>query len=89
MPCLYGAVFLRREISHAWLINNKGEVIDPTWIEKNHKSTVYFGIAFNRNYVEQMYEKNEQSYSILENFHMNGNEFMMTKGFPPHVLHKI
>lgn len=29
-------------VFHAWLVNEAGEVIDPTWIGENYKNTAYY-----------------------------------------------
>ncbi len=48
-------------IHHAWLVNQEGEVFDPTWGDTiDH---VYFGIAFSRSFVLE---------SLVENFNEPG-----------------
>lgn len=74
-------------VSHAWLINPEGKVVDPTWTGKEYKHTVYYGIIFNREYVNEMAQINK-SYSILENFYKNDHQ-ILREGFPPHALHKV
>ncbi len=72
-------------LSHAWLVNEKGEVIDPTWVGKQHKGSTYFGVVFNREYVMEMAEK-LRCYGILDNDYMNEHQ-LLHQGFPPHALH--
>lgn len=73
-------------VYHAWLVNEAGEVIDPTWVDEKSKTSVYYGIIFNRDYVIEMYEKNK-TYSILENYYKNGGQLLI-EGFPPHALYQ-
>ena len=72
-------------VSHAWLVNDKGEVIDPTWVGKQYKESSYFGVVFNREYVMEMAEK-LRCYGILDNDYMNEHQ-LLHEGFPPHALH--
>jgi len=49
---------------HAWLVNDRGEVIDPTWVGR--EKTAYFGVVFERKFVGNMLAQARQ-YAILEN----------------------
>ena len=49
---------------HAWLVNDKGEVIDPTWLKK--RKTIYLGVVFNKEFVLKTLNEIQQ-YSIIEN----------------------
>ncbi|MEB3884061.1 hypothetical protein [Lyngbya sp. CCY1209] len=48
---------------HAWLVNDRGEVIDPTWT--NRGGTAYFGVVFERKFVGERVEAARQ-YAILD-----------------------
>ncbi len=74
-------------VSHAWLVNDSLEVIDPTWIGNKFKGSTYFGVVFNREFVMEMAEKT-RSYGILDSDYMNEHQ-LKREGFPPHaLLHK-
>jgi hypothetical protein len=75
---------LNLAISHAWLVNDSLEVIDPTWIGKRFKGSTYFGVIFNRQFVMEMAEKT-RSYGILDSDYMNEHQ-LKREGFPPHAL---
>jgi hypothetical protein len=75
---------LNLAIAHAWLIDDAGEVVDPTWSEGSTGAT-YFGVVFDSEYVLEVGEKDER-YGILENDYMNGHKLMMG-GLPPNALH--
>ncbi|WP_414755915.1 hypothetical protein [Anabaena sp. CCY 9910] len=72
-------------VSHAWLVNSNGEVIDPTWIGKNFKGSTYFGVVFNNDFVIEIAQK-IKCYGILDNDYMNGHT-LVREGFPSHALH--
>ena len=72
-------------ISHAWLVNNAGEVIDPTWIGKNFKGSTYFGVIFNNDFAVEMAEM-IGSYGILDSDYRN-DHLLKRKGFPEGALH--
>jgi hypothetical protein len=55
---------LNLAIAHAWLINDAGEVIDPTWRDKAPGAT-YFGVVFDSEYVFEV-GKITENYGILE-----------------------
>ncbi|BAZ18935.1 hypothetical protein NIES4071_108200 (plasmid) [Calothrix sp. NIES-4071] len=64
--------------THAWLINDKGEVIDPTWREPSNPA--YFGAAFNNDFVIDFVTKYRE-YGILESDHRQEHKFKI-EGFP-------
>ncbi|WP_089131437.1 hypothetical protein [Tolypothrix sp. NIES-4075] len=66
-------------LSHAWLVNDAGEVIDPTWFGKKHKGSVYFGMALTREFVFEIAQKTK-CYGILDSDYMNGHR-LMREGF--------
>jgi len=66
-------------VSHAWLINDALEVIDPTWSDKQCKGNTYFGVALSREFVFETAQKTKH-YGILENDYMNGHR-LMREGF--------
>ena len=74
-------------VSHAWLVNDVGEVIDPTWVGKQFKGNIYFGVAFNNDFVVEIAQKT-RCYGILDNDYMN-NYQLLREGFPPYALHQI
>lgn len=78
---------LNLAVSHAWLVNNKMEVIDPTWIGNKFKGSTYFGVVFNREFVMEMAEITK-SYGILDSDYMNEHK-LKREGFPPSALHPI
>ncbi len=74
-------------VSHAWLINEKGEAIDPTWIGEQYKGSVYFGVVFNTQFVFEFARKIKH-YGILDSDYMNDHQ-LQREGFPPHALHPV
>lgn len=74
-------------IAHAWLVNEKGQVIDPTWFKKTDlQNCAYFGVVFDEEFVMEMAAK-LKVYGILENDFMNEHKFKR-EGFPTHALSK-
>ena len=71
-------------VSHAWLVNDAGEVVEPTWIGKKHKGSTYFAVVLNREFVFEIAQKTK-CYGILDSDYMNGHQ-LMRKGFPPNAL---
>ncbi|MBD6620543.1 hypothetical protein FNW02_33410 [Komarekiella sp. 'clone 1'] len=73
-------------VSHAWLVNNNGELIDPTWgVGKRFKGSTYFGVVFNDDFVREIAQKTK-CYGILDNDYMNEHK-LVRAGFPAHALH--
>jgi len=70
-------------ISHAWLINDNDDVIDPTWDETRTGST-YFGVIFHREFVIEMTTLTRH-YGILNNDLMNDRQ-LQRQGFPDGAL---
>lgn len=60
-------------IQHAWLVDASGEVIDPTW--ENAKDNVYFGIAFDRDFVVELLKKNEGQAGVLVSMYLLHRHF--------------
>lgn len=50
-------------IQHAWLIDGKGRVIDPTW--NDHANHIYFGVTFETEFVMRMLDKNDWEPGLL------------------------
>lgn len=74
-------------IAHAWLVNEKGQVIDPTWWkETDLQNCAYFGVVFDEEFVMEMADK-LKVYGILENDFMNEHK-LKREGFPTHALSK-
>jgi hypothetical protein len=71
-------------IAHAWLLNSKGEVIDPTWREDVSGAT-YFGAVFDGEYVFEVGEKT-RNYGILEINYPNWRKLMI-EGLPVGAVH--
>ncbi|MCG5062215.1 MAG: hypothetical protein KA714_30675 [Limnoraphis sp. WC205] len=69
-------------VLHAWLVNDKGEVIEPTWLDE--RKAVYFGVVFNKDFVINM-STETKSYSILENDYMFDHKIKMN-GFTSEML---
>lgn len=71
--------------AHAWLLNEAGEVIDPTWSDlTTSEKFVYYGLVFNRDFVFNTAIQTNV-YGILENDYRNNNSFKI-KGLPPDAL---
>jgi hypothetical protein len=71
-------------VSHAWLVNNHGEVIDPTWTEDNYQQNIYFGVVLNKIFVREMVKKNK-IYGIVDSDYMNRHQ-LLKEGFPSYAL---
>jgi hypothetical protein len=53
-------------ISHSWVVDQKGRIVDPTWGDKQQHHD-YFGVPFKTAYVRQVCEKGIRG-SIIENW---------------------
>jgi hypothetical protein len=72
--------------THAWLINDRGEVIDPTWRDsQSFINPVYFGVVFNWKFVKAVASKTKV-YGILDNDRAIEYEFKRL-GLPSDALH--
>lgn len=71
-------------VSHAWLVNENWEVIEPTWDEK-YTGCNYFGVVFNAEFVSQIALKTKH-YGILDNDLLNDHQ-LLREGFPEGALH--
>jgi len=72
-------------VSHAWLINDAFEVVDPTWTGKMFTGCTYFGVVLNHNFVVNFITKTRH-YGILESDYLNDYQ-LLQKGFPEGALH--
>jgi hypothetical protein len=72
--------------SHAWLLNDEAEVIDPTWTGKMFTGCTYFGVVFNTEFVVSFAAKTKR-YGILDNDSMNKHQ-LLREGFPEGALHE-
>lgn len=74
-------------ISHAWLVDVKSQVIDPTWSE-DALGLTYFGVVFTEDFVTEMATKTKH-YGILDN-HFVYRYQILQEGFPKGSLnHKF
>jgi hypothetical protein len=51
-------------LEHAWLVDDKGQVIDPTW--DDNVGHVYYGVPFERNFVAAMMEQSDGKCGLLD-----------------------
>ena len=72
-------------VSHAWLVNDKLEVIDPTWIDEDSENCVYFGVVFTREFLIEFVTKT-RVYGILDSDYLNDYK-LLNEGFPTGALH--
>jgi hypothetical protein len=79
------AVAINLAIAHAWLVNDAGEVVDPTWRDKAPGAT-YFGVVFDSEYVFEV-GKITENYGILETNYPNWRK-LMVEGLPPDALYR-
>jgi hypothetical protein len=70
-------------VLHAWCVDKKGNVIDPTWDYKD--SVEYFGIPFDPDFVMKSMFKSKY-YGILDNWH---DDYPLLRCFNPEVKAKI
>lgn len=75
---------LPMSFAHAWLVNDKGQIIEPTLLKKEDANCAYFGVVFDTEFVMDMAEK-LRVYGILENDFMNKHQ-LKKEGFPKHAL---
>ncbi|OKH25043.1 hypothetical protein [Chroogloeocystis siderophila] len=74
-------------LSHAWLVNDNMEVIDPTWVEET-SDFAYFGVVFNKKFVMETAAKTK-CYGILDTDYLNRHQ-LKREGFPQGaLLHKF
>jgi hypothetical protein len=71
-------------VSHAWLVNNSLEVIDPTWIGERFQGSSYFGVVFTDDFVLEIVDKT-LCYGILDSDYMI-DHLLKREGFPTHAL---
>lgn len=72
-------------VAHAWLVNDRGEVIDPTWREpQSFVNPIYFGVVFDWEFVMEVAAKTEM-YGVLENDRAIEYEFKRL-GLPSNAL---
>lgn len=72
--------------SHAWLLNDEAEVIDPTWTGEMFAGCTYFGVVFDTEFVFD-YANKTKHYGILDNDYMNKHQ-LLREGFPEGALHE-
>lgn len=71
-------------ISHAWLVDDKSQVIDPTCNEDAPEST-YFRVVFTKDFVRGVATRTRH-YGILDNHYVNRYQILQ-EGFPKGALH--
>lgn len=71
-------------ISHAWLVNDALEVIDPTLNDKTSTGATYFGVIFSTEFVVEFATKTKH-YGILDSDFLNNHQ-LLREGFPTHAL---
>ncbi len=71
-------------ISHAWLVDAKSQVIDPTWSEDAPGYTC-FGVVFTEDFVRETAMKTKY-YGILDNYRVDRHQILQ-EGFPKGALH--
>lgn len=54
-------------VQHAWVIDAAGQAIDPTWDDAD--TSVYYGMAFSREFVRDMLDKNDGGAGVLVSLH--------------------
>ena len=73
-------------VYHAWLVNERGEVIDPTWRDpQSFINPIYFGVVFDWEFVMAVAAKTE-IYGVLDNDRAIEYEFKRL-GLPSNALH--
>jgi hypothetical protein len=72
-------------LSHAWLVNDNMEVIDPTWVEEMSVEVAYFGVVFTKKFVMETAAKTK-CYGILDTDYSNRHQ-LKREGFPQGALH--
>ena len=73
-------------VAHAWLVNDRGEVIDPTWRDpQSFINPIYFGVVFDWEFVMAVAAKTEV-YGVLDNDRATEYEFKRL-GLPSKALH--
>jgi hypothetical protein len=73
-------------VAHAWLVNDRGEVIDPTWRDpQSFINPVYLGVVFDWEFVMAVAAKTEV-YGVLDNDLATEYEFKRL-GLPSNALH--
>lgn len=74
-------------LSHAWLVNDNMEVVDPTWTKKASAEVAYFGVVFSRRFVMETAAKTN-CYGILDSDYSNQHQ-LKREGFPQSALHPL
>jgi len=72
-------------LSHAWLVNDNMEVIDPTWTKETSAEVAYFGVVFTKKFVMETAAKTK-CYGILDSDYLNRHQ-LKREGFPQGALH--
>ena len=78
---------LDRAISHAWLVDETGAVVEPTWAHLELEEVAYFGVVLTRSFLREMTLKTKV-YGVLEEDYRLGH-LLKTEGFPPGALHPL
>jgi len=71
-------------LTHAWLINNESEVIDPTWLDRGE--TAYLGVVFNKSFITKRLIQT-QSFAVIESDYKQDYK-MLKNGFTAEMLNQ-
>lgn len=74
-------------LPHAWLVDDMGAVVEPTWNHLGLEDVAYFGLVFTRSFLRKMALQTEV-YGILEEDYRSGH-ILKKEGFPPGALHPL
>lgn len=61
-----GSLAVQLPMHHAWVVDDEGNVIDPTW--DDDQRSAYFGVPFKTSYVLEKFRSAKQVSSLLDNF---------------------
>ncbi|MCT7986457.1 hypothetical protein NG796_24605 [Laspinema sp. A4] len=74
-------------LPHAWLVDETGAVVEPTWTNLELEEVAYFGVVLTRSFLRQMALKTKV-YGVLEEDYRFGH-LLKKEGFPPGALHPL
>lgn len=74
-------------VPHAWLVDETGAVVEPTWTNLEMEEVAYYGVVLTRSFLRQMALKTKV-YGVLEEDYRFGH-LLKKEGFPPGALHPL